>query len=561
MGKRRSEYRIPSIVAVIMAWAAIICLGAAVQAETVSEKADLSIRGREESNYEAYRIMTSKVAGYSDQEKKKPIYTYDVVKDFSGFFGKEAYGNYKFSRTDGVLTSAGASIASDVKTTDGKKTYQNVNSTEAAKLASYLEQYVQDQGISSVSKTENPSAANSNTSVWKNQDTGWYLIVENPTGNQANTSAEAMGKTITKSVVASKPILVDLREDVSIVPKDDQITLEKNIVGENGETIDPVKKNNVSIGDTVNYQVKSQIPVYEARVGEKLKSDNLKYILTDTFSDGLTYKKDVSVEVETKDGYQTLKANTDYMVTQSDQQFTVTLSSAAILDNQGKKIVLTYSGVLNENAKVDSVEGNPNDIVLKYSHNWNESDDADYLHDRTITYTYGFKVHKVDSNDDTRDMAGAAFDVKDASGSVIGHFEYGENGEIKNDRGKITISGNYAELKGLDAGVYTLTETKAPKDYALLGSDVMITIADENEATLTGIATFKVEGKGTEESELKDDGNGTIDLVVKIVNVKGLSLPETGAKTMMYCLIIGAVLLAGGAAYFAVRRRREDSAD
>ncbi|MDO4615433.1 MAG: prealbumin-like fold domain-containing protein [Lachnospiraceae bacterium] len=73
-------------------------------------------------------------------------------------------------------------------------------------------------------------------------------------------------------------------------------------------------------------------------------------------------------------------------------------------------------------------------------------------------------------------MAGAKFTIKDKDDVVIGSFEYGANGKITNTKGVITLDGNYATIKGVDEGTYTITEEQAPNGYAVLGSGVEIEI-------------------------------------------------------------------------------------
>lgn len=47
-------------------------------------------------------------------------------------------------------------------------------------------------------------------------------------------------------------------------------------------------------------------------------------------------------------------------------------------------------------------------IYRTYAIHPNKTDSKGTLEDEVKTYTYGFNIHKVDKNDDTKDMAGAA---------------------------------------------------------------------------------------------------------------------------------------------------------
>lgn len=160
-------------------------------------------------------------------------------------------------------------------------------------------------------------------------------------------------------------------------------------------------------------------------------------------------------------------------------------------------------------------------------------------------------------------MSGAEFKIYDEAGNELGSFKYGENGTITDVEGlKITTDGskNYAIITGLKEGKYSIKEVQAPQGYSMLANPVVVQITgskDENgkyngKSTLT-LATGSDSNDATVEVGEAGDNN-TVDLVVKIFNVKGISLPETGAKTAMYCLYGGALLLVLGGIYFGLEK-------
>ncbi|MDO4621074.1 MAG: isopeptide-forming domain-containing fimbrial protein [Lachnospiraceae bacterium] len=477
-------------------------------ADWQTEDAALSVAAKDGATYEAYQVMTSK---YMENNGEK-VYTYEVSDDFKGFFNGSPYS----LSGDNEIMKDGVAVAGDGRWT-------NTNATEAAALAQALEQYALGKGISG-------------TKLDATLPIGYYVVAETETSE--------------KNAIASKPILVDLRGATTVTPKDDDIPLEKKIVEENGL----VDANNVSIGDTIKYQVTSEVPTYEANVDK----DKLKYVFNDTFTN-IDFDKDSMV---VKVGETTLTEGVDYTLDAETNKFELSFATDTILNNQGKAVTLEYAGVLNKDANVDSEDGNPNHIELTYTNNPNADKSEGKLEDDVVTYTYGFKIRKVDKNDDTKDMAGAKFTIKDSEGVVIGSFEYGVDGEITNTKGVITLEGNYATIKGVDAGTYTITEEKAPDGYAVLGSGVEIKIKDEGTTEPTGVATVKVvtnnasiEKDGQQVSEITENGDGTIDAVVRIENVRGISLPETGSTTMLFCLAGGAAAIVLGALYFAMTRK------
>lgn len=476
-----------------------------------STTVNLKIDNKSGATYTAYKVMSSRVSG-TDKDGNS-VYTYTVESAFAGFF-KDGENGYTLDN-DNVIMKDGKAITSD-------GTSANTNQTEAARLANALKNYALANGITGTVIGD----SGLDTGI------GYYVIAETA--------------TTSNKVVASKPILVDLRNDKEITPKNSTVDLEKKIV--EGEK--KVDSNTANIGDTIKYEVTTSIPTYEANVDKS----KLSYTLTDTFTN-LTYKKNLVINA---DGT-ALTAGTDYTLTETDGGFTAALTQDAIINHQGAKLVLTYSAVLNENAVVDNKDGNPNEIELEYTNNPDVDNSKGVLEDDVKTYTYGFKIHKVDKNDDTKDMAGAAFEVKDSKENVIGTFEYGEDGKITNPTGAIiTKDGNIATIKGVDVGNYTITETKAPKDYSMLSEPVVIKIKDSGEAAgeeLNGIGKLEiVSGQGTAATSVENN-NGVIDLTVKIENVKGISLPETGGMTALYCMIGGVILIVFGGLYFGLSRR------
>ena len=458
--------------------------------------------------YTAYKVMNATAVG--EDNEGNTVYTYTVCDGFADFFEDGAYG-YTLN-SDNEILKEGEVIASDG--------FTNTNASEAAALATALEKYAIAQKIEGTKISESGLAT----------EKGYYVVAE--------TATEG-------AVVASKPMLVNLTKDVEVTTKKSDIVLEKKIV-EGDKELDT---NTANIGDEVHYKVTSSIPTYEANVDEK----ELSYVLTDTFTN-LIYKGNAVIKV----GDAVLAKDTDYTIVEKDSEFVLSLKPETILTYQGKDVVLTYSAKLSKDAVVDNAEGNPNHIKLEYTNNPNKEDSKGTLEDEVKTFTFGLKIHKVDKNDDTKDMAGAAFEVKDSDGNVIGTFEYGENGEITNPTGLvITKDGNIATIKGLKDGEYTITETKAPAGYSMLSAPVVVKITDAGkeaggEANGEGKLSI-VNGPGTAVTEVENN-DGIIDLTVKIENSKGISLPETGAKTAMYCLYGGALLIVLGGLYFGIEK-------
>lgn len=520
------------------------------------ENADLAINVKSENGslennvYTAYEVMkATKHAAGGD----KVVYTYKPTDDFADFFKADSGYGYTLN-DDGEIVKGGTTFTGDNE-------WDNVNGTEAAKLASALEKYVADKKITGTNIAANGSI---------NTEIGYYLVSE--TDHQV------------KNTIASKPVLVDLTTDKTITVKDDKVNLEKVIVENNIEK----KTNSVNIGDVINYKATTNIPSYKAENG--LDQSKLRFTLTDTFSAGITYNKDVTVKIGDKG--EEAEVDLEDSVANNDTGFVIALTSKQILQYQGQSVVLEYSGTLNENAVVNSTQGNPNDIKLEYSDNPNEDNGYGTLEDKTITYTFGFELRKVDANNITEDLAGAGFDIKDGE-TTIASITYDNEGKpvvTKGENVGVIVEVDHEKndlikVKGVEANTektYTIHETKAPEGYSLIGSDITVTIKAETDGKdakgqdkLTGKATYTVAGgnspavyQGDDKDKAKeavkatelavDEATGHFDIKVLVKDFKGISLPETGSRSALFCMIGGTFIVLLGALYyeFAVRRKK-----
>ena len=397
----------------------------------------------------------------------------------------------------------------------------------------------------------------------KSLASGYWVIYE--TSNAKNDGT-----------VATKPILLDLRPtDASgnavtqraITLKDATVTLDKKVVS--GET--KSDEGTVAIGDTVNYEIDTNFPTYEANAattftGAKFElkdtfSAGLDYVYTDNVTDGVTVKIDGAT------------VTSGYTVTYSERVLTITFASATILDNQGKSVTVTYNATVNGNAVVNKTGGNKNKVELEYSNNPEKATDVKKLEDNVPVYTFAFDLKKLDGADDSR-LAGAKFQMKNGD-DVLYFTVSGETYTLsdKNAEGATnvieTVSAGDITFKGLDAGTYTLTETDAPSGYAKLANVITVQVeAVTEEGALTGAAKITVtnatavtDTTGDTEGGDKTTGTtGVSDVNVVVRNFKGISLPETGSVTSIIVMAAGALVVLVGVAYLLRGRKKDDEA-
>lgn len=434
------------------------------------------------ARFTAYKLL--------DATKDGEAYEYKINSNFKDFFTKEK-----------------------------KYTVESIKDLKGEELKDFaveLHKYVRDKKIAGdelKNKETNPV------------DLGYYLILE--------TSSSSKG-----AAVASAPITVSVpyvennswKYDADIKVKDNEPTLEKNIIGENG---DRQKTSTANIGDTVNYEVKASIPMYPK------DAKNIMYKFTDTMSKGLKYDEKTGVKVASAGRELTL--GKEYSVDCKKQEngetkITINFKYDDIKDYVVDGVTLNYKATLDKDAVITNNEclGNTNNVELEYTNNPYIKGSYKKLTDTVNTYTFGLAITKVDSEAHDKHLEGAKFSVKDLNGKAVAMCTYNEEGQIVPLEGNgVTNSNGVATFLGLKEGTYTIKEEAAPSGYRLLKDPVQVTIkADRDEKTnkCIGTATINI-SNGNKAGEIKDnltanDGNKLLN--VQIENTPGFSLPSTG---------------------------------
>jgi LPXTG-motif cell wall-anchored protein len=102
---------------------------------------------------------------------------------------------------------------------------------------------------------------------------------------------------------------------------------------------------------------------------------------------------------------------------------------------------------------------------------------------------------------------------------------------------------------GLGAGTYTITETQTPDTYNTI-SPIQLTVSySDPDASGAPTARFTVSGGDA----VYEDGI----IKIKIVNLKGDTLPETGGIGTTIFYVIGTVLVLGAGVVLITRRRMD----
>ena len=226
------------------------------------------------------------------------------------------------------------------------------------------------------------------------------------------------------------------------------------------------------------------------------------------------------------------------------------------------KIFVEYTAQLDPNKAVIGGEGNENTVKLIYSNNPMSDGKGESVPDTVRDYTYALKLVKGDSADETAKLSGVKFTIQ-ATGADEGDGTkfVQEDGSLGADSYEFTTDRNgEINIKGLDAGTYTVEETHTLDGYNTLPKFTFTITADglgndEGNNNLSVSAT-----KNGSDLVMKPSvDNGTVTLTVK--NKKGSGLPLTGLNGVTLTWIAGGAVLCIGVAHLIRSRKQAEESE
>ena len=388
------------------------------------------------------------------------------------------------------------------------------------------------------------------TATFAGLDYGYYVVAV-----PGATLANASGQYATLVSVDSTNVNANIKGSLPTVDKKVQVN------GNGADTAD------AKIGDTLTFTLTSTIPDMSAY-------DTYTFNFKDTLSKGLTYGDITSVTVEGVDA--PLVKDTDYTVTTTTAAAGNTLLTVGMTDfknkqqtNAGKKITVTYTATLNENAVVGGA-GNVNSATIQYSNDPSSTGTGESEPDKVRVFTYGFTVDKYTGdnyNDAATRLAGAEFtltakgdtsaikfvQVNAGSATEDAVYRVAKAGETAGTTTTITTPANgKVVFQGLKNGEYTLTETKAPAGYNKLASAIGVKVNGSNDGTDTTNATVNITYNNDNNDTTYDQtaSNG----VIPVQNKSGAILPGTGGMGTIAFTVIGVLVIALGVAWTLKRK-------
>lgn len=451
-------------------------------------------------------------------------------------------------------TASGLNGATDANVNDKANEYvSELAGDNLVAFATKASNWAQTQAKNiTADKTATVSAGATNgnyTATFTGLDYGYYVVAV-PGATLANTS----GQYATLVSVDSTNVNANIKGSLPTVDKKVQVN------GNGADTAD------AKIGDTLTFTLTSTIPDMSAY-------DTYTFNFKDTLSKGLTYGDITSVTVEGVDA--PLVEDTDYTVTTTPAAAGNTLLTVGMTDfknkqqtNAGKKITVTYTATLNENAVVGGA-GNVNSATIQYSNDPSSTGTGESEPDKVRVFTYGFTVDKYTGdnyNDAATRLAGAEFTltakgdtsaikfVQVNAGSVTEDAVYrvAKAGETATTTTITTPANGKVVFQGLKNGEYTLTETKAPAGYNKLASAIGVKVNGSNDGTDTTNATVNITYNNDNNDTTYDQtaSNG----VIPVQNKSGAILPGTGGMGTIAFTVIGVLVIALGVAWTLKRK-------
>ena len=452
---------------------------------------------------------------------------------------------------------------------------------------------------SKLEKTGDWTKTSAGSSSLTGLDAGYWLFLTDTAGKPAGKSTDAFTSPVYTFIDGISATTVKPKKSVPTVEKkilDDSKVIGGNVTDET-EWADAADS---QIGQDVNYRLTGTIADnYDSY-------DSYSYKFMDSLDKGLDFV-DGSLSVYALNNGEYTEINpTSYNVdapSESNQRVltvnfigTNGLKSAAAKNdgtltiNAKTKIVVFYKAKLNAKAVIaganNNLKGNSNTVTLEYSNNPMVADTGTSAPDTVVDYTYGLKINKVDLGTENA-LKDAKFTI--AAGDTTNGDENSTN--VKYVKSDGTLSDSVVKLQtgpdgvikvtGLDAGVYTVTETSAPDGYTKVEPftfEIKPTMnAKDPGAGLTGLTgeldnksqgdkviaglTDKCAGdnKLTMQTGSEKDTDGYFNITVG--DTKQVGLPLTGLNGVTFTWIAGGAVLCIGVAHLIRSRKQAEESE
>ncbi len=323
-------------------------------------------------------------------------------------------------------------------------------------------------------------------------------------------------------------------------------------------------------GEEVDFKVEVNVP-------DLSKYTDYYLEIVDTLGNDFSSLTNVQLRLDdAQAGSEITSDNEKCIINSNSNEINIKIENAK--DYSNKKLYLTYSAILNENATTGenafTDETQKNKVFVKYLNDpnnaWKPTGDNTINTPTTLSlttdavvraYTYQLTIDKFESDNDEHKLENAKFVLKDSNGDNAKYVQKIEESEgkykiewvtNKNQASEFETDSNGAvSIVGLDAGTYWLEETAAPKGYNILTDSIKVTIAPSYTGTPKVLDTLS--GTVNDADATTDEPTGNITVVV--ANNKGAQLPSTGGIGTKIFYILGGTLVIGSGAALVIKKR------
>jgi len=361
-------------------------------------------------------------------------------------------------------------------------------------------------------------------------DYGYYLIY---------SAGSVPGQSAPVVVVAANGLVTAVSGNVVIHAKVDSPTIDKSVSNSTTGTWEDWA--DIEMGANAQFKLTSAVPSMTGY-------DTYAFTVHDTMTAGLTFNDDVAVKINNLPYTQFTVQKVTVTPGIAPDTFRVTFDPAEFVKlTPGHAIEITYSAAVNESAVVD----NSNKVHLEYSNNPYTSETGKTPEETVNVYNFDLEIFKYTGNLSTPEaLANAEFELRigTESGTPVNVIDLGSGsyrlavpedtaGSVKTKM--LSAADGSIGIRGLDAGSYTLVETNPPDGFNILTAGLAIEILHENA---DGAATITVDSEPS--------------TTVNVLNNKGPEFPGTGGVGTTIFYIVSAILTAGLAAFFILRKRK-----
>lgn len=516
----------------------------------------------------AIRMFTARVTGDAtvDPAQKNEFDSYVLEDAWKGFFTDDS--RFSAVKTAGDITDDAVTADNITKEalSDAAVAYvkslKNDETTNVGTLATFAhdaQKWAREEAnkttldTAKLIKTVPATTANDENDATKGTanfaslTAGYYLVF--PEGGSTGDNSRGTDAILVNVPRDGKNTAATIKSTFPTVDKKVQTT-------EGGNSTD---NGTAQVGDTVTFKLTAKVP-------DMTDYNSYTFKFIDTLSDGLEFVAN-SVEVNIANNKIEAAANT-YSATYEDTTKTLTVAFADlknVVKSGTSKVATDDEIVVTYKAKItkDAVKDNPakNTVYLEYSNNPGTDGTGKSNPDESKVYTYDIDIFKFYKDGETeKELANATFKltaseksdstaiklVAEADGKtyhVADAKELDDTSVTKVTEVTTGADGKIA-IKGLKAGTYYLHETTAPTGYNKLKKPIKIDITVTGEAYTT--PTYKV-----------DEVDQNTSNIIKVENVKGVMLPETGSIGTIGLTALGvAVVLLG---VFAPRKKKKEN--